>query len=140
LFLFIQPSSESNIDEDEKIMVEPIIASKTRQQTAKLKERTETMTQIHKPKTRSRTTSENVLVKSRTNVSTSPPITTPLPHQSPSTLRPRLHSPSHMPYPLRSPRTMTNVTKQQTHQNLSPVHFMTPPTSTNSGRFLHFRD
>ncbi len=104
---------------------QPIIVHKTRQQTAKLKERPETMILTNKPKTRSRTISESVLSKIRTN---SPPpstssvqTTTPLPHSTLSTTRPRIHSPSHMPYPLRSPRT-----KQ--HRPSSPAH-STPTTS-----------
>ena len=87
-----------------------------------------------KPKTRSRTISENILSKNRSSVSTSPPppppsplqINTSHPHSSISTSRPRIHSPSHMPYPLRSPRT-----KQ--HRASSPVHFAPSPTSRTSG-------
>jgi hypothetical protein len=116
-------------EEKEKIVIQPIIAPKTRQQTAKLKERSET----NKLKTRSRTTSENVLPENRTNISTSPPppppplqINTALPHSSISTSRPRIHSPSHMPYPLRSPRT-------RQHRAPSPVHFTSPPTTRTSG-------
>lgn len=89
---------EENDDEKDKTIIQPIIMRKTRQQTARVKERTETS----KPKTRSRTTSESLLTK---NVSTSPPIS----HSSISSTR------SHMPYPLRSPRT-----KQ--HPTSSPVH------------------
>ena len=122
---------ENNIkDEKDKILIEPIIAPKTRQQAAKLKERSETS----KPKTRSRTISENILPKNRSSVSTTPPpppalplqISTSHPHSSISTSRPRIHSPSHMPYPLRSPRS-----KQ--HRVSSPVHFTPSPTSRTSG-------
>ncbi|CAF5126657.1 unnamed protein product, partial [Rotaria magnacalcarata] len=123
-----QTTSESNLKE-EKIPAEPIIGRKTRQQTAKLKERSATKTSTSKPKTRSRTISENLLPKSCASVSTSPPpplsITNPLPHSSVSTTRPRVHSPSHMPYPLRSPRT-----KQ--HRTSSPVHSNQSSTSRNS--------
>ncbi|CAF2627612.1 unnamed protein product [Rotaria sp. Silwood2] len=120
---------EENKNEKEKHSVEPIIIRRTRQQTAKLKERAETMTLISKPQTRSRTISESTLPKNRTSTSTSPPpplqITTPLPHSSISTTRPYIHSPSHMPYPLRSPRT-----KQ--HRTSSPVHFTPSSTSRNA--------
>ncbi|CAF3599476.1 unnamed protein product [Rotaria socialis] len=123
-----QTASESNLKE-EKVPAEPIIVRKTRQQAAKLKERSTTKTSTSKPKTRSRTISENLLPKSRTSVSTSPPpplpITNPLPHSSISTTRPRIHSPTHMPYPLRSPRT-----KQ--HRTSSPVHSNQSSTSRNS--------
>ncbi len=64
---------------------------------------------------------------SKTRTRTPPPslqMTTPLPHSTVSTSRPRIHSPSHMPYPLRSPRT-----KQ--HRASSPVHF----TPSTSGKF-----
>lgn len=94
---------------EEKIVIPPIIAHKTRQQTMKAKERTES-----KPKTRLRTSSETVLTNP---TSTSPPSSTV------PTTRLRTHSPSHMPYPLRSPRT-----KQ--HRQASPV----PPLTITSGR------
>ncbi|CAF2738247.1 unnamed protein product [Rotaria sp. Silwood2] len=126
---------EENKNEKEKHSVEPIIIRRTRQQTAKLKERAETMTLISKPQTRSRTISESTLPKNRTSTSTSPPpplqITTPLPHSSISTTRPYIHSPSHMPYPLRSPRT-----KQ--HRTSSPVHFTPSSTSRNAGSSLKY--
>ncbi|CAF1354021.1 unnamed protein product [Rotaria sordida] len=134
-----QISSRSNIkeenkDEKQKHSVEPIIIRRTRQQTAKLKQRAETMTLINKPQTRSRTISESTLPKNRTSISTSPPPPLPipitLPHSSISTTttttttRSHIHSPSHMPYPLRSPRT-----KQ--HRASSPLHF---PSSSSTSR------
>jgi len=91
------------------------------------------MTLTNKPKTRSRTISESVLSKTRT--STSPPpsstsqIMTPLPHTTLSTSRPRIHSPSHMPYPLRSPRT-----KQ--HRTSPPVHFATSTSGKMKTNFI----
>jgi hypothetical protein len=138
-----QISSESDIkseikeDDKDQIVSQPIIVHKTRQQTAKLKERTETMTLTNKPKTRSRTISENVLSKPRTTSPPPPPppppsstvqTTAPLPHSILSTTRPRIHSPSHMPYPLRSPRT-----KQ--HRPSSPVH-STRTTSEVQSSFI----
>jgi len=72
-------------------------------------------------KTRSRTISENLPGKSHSHV-----IAT-----SPSSSRTRLHSPSHMPYPLRSPRTMTHMTKQQ--QASSPVNIDNLSVSRSSG-------
>ncbi|CAF1283604.1 unnamed protein product [Adineta steineri] len=113
--------SKNEMKEEENI-VEPIIKPKTRQQTAKLKERTET----NKPKTRSRTASETVSSKNNTkSVSPPPPPTVHNTTQHSST-RPRVHSPStHAPYPLRSPRT-----KQ--HRITSPVHFPTPSSSKTS--------
>ncbi|CAF4888042.1 unnamed protein product, partial [Rotaria sp. Silwood1] len=126
---------EENKNDKEKLPIEPIIVRRTRHQTTKVKERSETMTIINKPKTRSRTISENILPQNRTSVSTSPPsppppppplqITIPVSHSSISTTRPRIHSPSHMPYPLRSPRT-----KQ--HRTSSPVHFTSSSTLRNS--------
>lgn len=76
-------------------------------------------------KTRSRTISENLPGKSHSHV-----IAT-----SPSSSRARLHSPSHMPYPLRSPRTMTHMTKQQQqrHQTSSPVNIDNLSVSRSSG-------
>ncbi|CAF4368127.1 unnamed protein product, partial [Adineta steineri] len=106
---------------EEENIVEPIIKPKTRQQTAKLKERTET----NKPKTRSRTASETVSSKNNTKSASPPPPTVHNTTQHSST-RPRVHSPStHAPYPLRSPRT-----KQ--HRITSPVHFPTPSSSKTS--------
>lgn len=124
-----QVLSESTIKE-EKTPVEPIVGRKTRQQTAKLKERRETVTSSNKPKTRSRATSESLVEKNRTSTSTSSPPPLPMPnplsHSSVSTARPRIHSPSHMPYPLRSPRTRQHRT--------SPVQYSVSSTIKNPGK------
>jgi hypothetical protein len=53
----------------------------------------------------------------------------PLPHSTLSTSRPRIHSPSHMPYPLRSPRT-----KQ--HRTSPPVHFATSTSGKMKTNFI----
>jgi hypothetical protein len=77
-------------------------------------------------KGRSRTISENILGKNHHHVLTSPP-------SSVSNSRSRLHSPSHMPYPLRSPRTLTHVNKQQ-YQPSSPVNIDSSSVSRSSGK------
>ncbi len=97
------------------------------------------MTLTNKPKTRSRTISESVLSKTRTSTPPPPPppsstsstsqIMNPLPHSTLSTSRPRIHSPSHMPYPLRSPRT-----KQ--HRTSPPVHFATSTSGKMKTNFI----
>lgn len=73
-------------------------------------------------KARSRTISENILGKNHPHVMTT----------SPSSSRTRLHSPSHMPYPLRSPRTMTHMNKQH-YQASSPVNIDNLSVSRSSG-------
>ncbi|UJR22338.1 hypothetical protein I4U23_025400 [Adineta vaga] len=116
-----QISFEHEIKDEEETKIKPVIKSKTRQQTAKLKERTETN------RSKTRTTSEIVTSKEQTSRSKSPPPPPPISlssqsHISTSTSRPRTHSPIHMPYPLRSPRI-----KQ--HRTSSPVHFSNSSTS-----------
>jgi hypothetical protein len=78
-----------------------------------------------KTKTRSRTISENILGKNHNNVLKSPP-------SSLSNSRSRLHSPSHLPYTIRSPRTMSNVNKQQ-YQASSPINIDSSSVSRSSG-------
>ncbi|UJR26775.1 hypothetical protein I4U23_008089 [Adineta vaga] len=78
-----------------------------------------------KTKARSRTISENILGKNHTNALKSPPT-------SLSNSRSHLLSPSHLPYPLRSPRTMGNANKQQ-HQASSPINIDSSSVSRSSG-------
>jgi len=110
--------SEDN-DYKQTNIVQPVIAHKTRQQTAKLKNRSDTILLTNKPKTRSRTISENIPLKTQ---ATSPPPPTV------STSKHRINSPTHMPYPLRSPRT-----KQ--HRISSPVH--QPPSGISRDKSFH---
>ena len=94
-----------------------------------------------KTKARSRTISENILGKHQNNILKSPP-------SSLSNSRSRLHSPSHYPYTLRSPRTITHTNKQQ-YQASSPINIESSSVSRSSGRpnpneifirhFAHFR-
>ena len=123
---FFETLLENNVkDEEEKTL----ITRKTRQQRTKLKERNEL---INKSKTRSQATSGNIVLKNRSSASTSPPppslkVTAPLSYSSKSTSRSHLHSPSHMPYPRRSPRT-----KQ--HGTSPPVHSVASSTVNTSGK------
>lgn len=78
-----------------------------------------------KTKARSRTISENILGKNRNNLLKSPP-------SSLSNSRSRLHSPSHFPYTIRSPRTMINVNRHQ-HQASSPINIESSSVSRSSG-------
>ena len=126
-----QVCEQTNDQVEQKAPIEPSQASKTRPRTAKSKEST-------KPITRSRTISENMPAKNRTSESTSPPSTMAMP---PS--RPHLHSPGHMPYPLRSPRTMSNVAKQQSLTSVPrpsapfPEHPPTAPAPLESSSTSH---
>ncbi|CAF1352547.1 unnamed protein product [Adineta ricciae] len=72
-----------------------------------------------KVKGRSRTISENILGKNHTNILKSPP---------PSLSNSR----SHLPYTLRSPRTMGNASKQQ-HQSSAPINIDHSSVSRSSG-------
>jgi hypothetical protein len=89
----------------------------------------ETMTyterSIPKTKARSRTISENILGKHHNNILKSPP-------SSLSNSRSRLHSPSRFPYTIRSPRTITYVSKQQ-YQASSPINIDSSSVSRSSG-------
>ncbi|CAF1015625.1 unnamed protein product [Adineta ricciae] len=111
-------------DHKEETTVKSIVKPKTRSSTTKTKDKVAS----NRPKTRSTATNEVVVPKEQTNRSDSPPANATLPqqsHSSTSTTRPRMHSPIHMPYPHRSPRT-----KQ--HRALSPVHFINSSISTLS--------
>ena len=79
-----------------------------------------------KTKARSRTISENILGKNHNHALKSPP-------SSLSNSRSRLHSPSHFPYTIRSPRTMSNVNKQH-YQASSPINIESSSVSRSSGR------
>src|ERR1700728_2654543 len=78
-----------------------------------------------KTKARSRTISENILLKNHNNILKSPP-------SSLSNSRSRLHSPSHFPYTIRSPRTISYVNKQQ-YQASSPINIDSSSVSRSSG-------
>ncbi len=92
---------------------------------------TQTGKSLPKTKARSRTISENLLGKNHYNPLKSPP-------SSLSNSRSRLHSPSHLPYTIRSPRTMTNVNKQQ-YQPSSPINIDSSSVSRSSGiKSLYF--
>ncbi len=84
-----------------------------------------------KTKARSRTISENILGKNHNYPLKSPP-------SSLSNSRSRLHSPSHLPYTIRSPRTMSNVTKQQ-YQASSPINIDSSSVSRSSGKNRHLK-
>lgn len=87
---------------------------------------TQTERSIIKPKTRSRTISENLLGKNQNSgVLKSPP-------SSLSNSRSHLHSPSHMPYTTRSPRIINHVNKQQ-YQASSPINIDSSSISRSSG-------
>jgi len=79
-----------------------------------------------KTKGRSRTISENILGKHHNNLLKSPP-------SSLSSSRSHLHSPSHFPYTIRSPRIISNVNKHQ-HQASSPINIESSSVSRSSGR------
>ncbi|CAF3764395.1 unnamed protein product [Rotaria sordida] len=87
---------------------------------------TQTEKSIIKTKTRSRTISENLLGKN--------PYNNPLksPPSSLSNSRSHLHSPSHLPYTLRSPRTINHANKQQ-YQASSPINIDSSSVSRSSG-------
>ena len=103
-------------------VVQPVIVSRTRQPTARLKERTVSATTASKKHmTRSRAFSENTPAKQQT----SPPPASASAHSS----RSHQHSSGHMPYPLRSPRNTGNITKQQSRTSSSPV----APTTSGKG-------
>ncbi|CAF0886847.1 unnamed protein product [Adineta steineri] len=90
----------------------------------------ETIKQIERsiPKnktTRSRTISENILGKNHNNVLKSPP-------PSLSNSRSHLHSPGHLPYTIRSPRTMSNMNKSN-YQASSPINIENSSISRSSG-------
>ena len=115
-----QVCERSNDQLEQKPAIEPSQPSTNRPRTSKSKEST-------KPVTRSRTISENSPAKNRTSASTTPPATMP-------TSRTHPHSPGHKPYPLRSPRTMSNVAKQRSLT--SPA---TPATSGRTSDILRLR-
>jgi len=79
---------------------------------------------VPKTKSRSRTISENILGKHHNYALKSPP-------SSLSNSRSRLHS----PYTIRSPRTMSNVNKQQ-YQASSPINIDSSSVSRSSGRYF----
>lgn len=116
--------SEDN-DKKETVIVQPIIVHKTRQQTAKLKERSDALLLTNKPKPRSRTISESIPLKTQSN---SPP-----PSSIITTSKQRIHSPTHMPYPLRSPRAKHHRIYSPVHQQPSKSEILSsvpPPPST----------
>lgn len=86
---------------------------------------THTDRSMPKTKARSRTISENILGKNHNNILKSPP-------SSLSNSRSHLHSPSHFPYTIRSPRTMNSINKHQ-YQASSPINIDSSSVSRSSG-------